>query len=199
MNYFKYQFQGSMGPIWSLFQGLEGAAEETAQTLDSMSRCEYGHSVEIVQSAMRGNLVGGEDFNLKNYEYACQKRDKISLSSTRDKILSIVEKEDEDDGTVGYGEYSANKLQSIEETYSELESNEAFERYLSELFEIRSIYIVEKGIDPMELLRSTLLGIPEAAREMSKITDKRLKEIIVNLCEMSEDGYLQKRLDMCAI
>lgn len=198
MNYFKYQFQGSMGPIWALFSELEGAAEETSAMKDSWNRCDYGHTLDIIHSAMNGNILSENgEFSLKNYEYACQKQERVDRLSMQDKLISIVELEDTEDKRVGYKEVASNKLKYVEEAYSVLENNEMFERCLSELVELRSMYIVELGIDPMELLRNALRGIPSAVKELKNIKDSKLKEIVVSLCEYGTNGYLQSRLDAC--
>lgn len=204
MRYFKYQYSGSMGSIWALFSGIKDAPNEVIEAVKNSPNanyCNYEHTLDIINSAMNGNISNYDDsFDLKSYEYACQKQDRLEKNSSKNKTYFIVDDEDDDDGEdrrVGYKEVSSRTLGASEDAYETFEENEVFEKSLKDLIDIRSFYMAEFGIDPMELLRSALVGIPEAVKELSKISDGRLKEIITNLCEYGSDGYLKSRLDSC--
>lgn len=197
MKYFKYQYQGSMGEVWGLFSQLATVSNEE---LCRDRRCNFSHTSEIVSSAMNGNLPKDvEEFDLRAYEIKCSSVDEIEMSKLRKKYLTIIDtvNGDEED-PVGYGEISSNdmRLRSIENAFAFLEDNDEFERCLLELYNLRSDYIVDKGVDPVELLKSSLKGIPEAVKSMSEIVsaDKVLGSIVETLCENST-YTLQARLE----
>ena len=184
-----------MGKIWSLFSELKYAPQESIDTLNSAHRCPYSHTIEIISSAMNGNIYAPERFDLRGYEYACQKQEKINKISEASKLLAIVdESEEEEEVGCGYGEISSNKIKIIEDAYQILEDDIAFQESLKELYGIRSKYIVDFGIDPVELLKGALRGIPESIDLVKKLKDSYLKEILVNLCELGSDGLLMEYL-----
>lgn len=198
MKYFNYQYKGSMGKVWELFKDLGEVPEEEIVAQSSKDKCEYGHTLEIIRSAMNGNMGVAEyenGFDLKAYEYKCQKNDEITYGKLRDKFLSIVDKVGEDDDRVNYGEVSSNTLRSFEESFDLLEKNVAFERCLADLYNIRTKYIVEKGIDPVETVLNSLRGVPEAVNEIKNLifSDSVLRDIVISLCEGSS-GFLEERL-----
>lgn len=199
MNYFKYQYQNSLGKIWPLFKGLQGAADECLERNKSGFWCDYGHTLEILRSAMNGNLrvPDSEDaeFDLRLYEFACQKTDNITRKKSYQKILTIVDTQERDDKEVGYGEVSMNKLCIQEDLFDEVEQSESFERGFNELLEVRSEYIVKKGIDPVELLRNAIRGIPSAITGIQRLCDEKMKRVVVSLCEQGSQGLLQSRLE----
>lgn len=191
-----------MGSIWALFSGIKDAPNEVIEAVKNSPNanyCNYEHTLEIINSAMNGNISNYDDtFDLKSYEYACQKQDRMEKNSSKNKTYFIVDDDDEEeDKRLGYKEVSSRTLGASEDSYEMFEENEVFEKSFKDLIDIRSFYTLEFGIDPMELLRSALLGIPEAVKELSDISDGRLKEIITNLCECGTDGYLMRRLDSC--
>lgn len=198
MKYFKYQFQGSMGPIWALFSDLEKAGQETYEKKDSWNRCDYGHTLEIIRSAMNGNIFDGfgsnESFNLKNYEFACQKQDKVDKNNDRDKLDYIVELDSSED-KAGYKEVDSNTIRIEEDGFVSIEANEIFEKSLLELSTMRFEYIVNEGIDPIELLRNALRGIPDAIKALQKLNDENFKSLVASLCENGESGLLLKKLN----
>lgn len=191
-----------MGSIWALFFGIKDAPNEVIEAVKNSPNanyCNYEHTLEIINSAMNGNISNYDDtFDLKSYEYACQKQDRMEKNSSKNKTYFIVDDDDEEeDKRLGYKEVSSRTFGAYEDAYEVFEENEVFEKSFKDLIDIRSFYTLEFGIDPMELLRSALLGIPEAVKELSDISDGRLKEIITNLCEYGTDGYLMRRLDSC--
>ena len=170
------------------------------------SRGEFGHTVEIINSAMNKKLDNREGFNLETfdlraYEAECRKKDEIKLNDLRKKYLTIVDtvNGNDDTNTVGYGEISMNdtRLKSMEDAYAVLEDNDEFETYLAKLYTLRKEYIVGKGIDPVEMLINSLKGIPEAVSLMTELisVDLPLKQIIEGLCSNSSNNNLQARLE----
>lgn len=197
MKYFEHKYNGSFGEIWGLFAGLSDVAEE--EMLSSNKNYDYSHTEEIIKSAMNGNFSCQEEFNLKLYEIKCSQTDRIEISSLRKKYLTIVDTiNGNDNDVVGYGEISANdsRLQSIDTAFDVLENDDQFERCLAELYSIRKSYIVEKGVDPVEMLLNSLKGVPEAISSISELVsqDNYLKGIIEVLCENSF-GTLRVRLE----
>lgn len=182
MKYFKYQYQDSMGDIWGLFSGLS----ESVESINN--RGLYGHTIEIINSAMNGNLSSNseDEFDLKAYEMRCKKTDDIELDKTREKYLSIVDTVNGDDNdSVGYGEISSNKLSSLEDAFGEFEKRDEFDTTLLKLFNMRSTYLINEGVDIIDTLINSLDGIPEAVDEMQEliINDSFLRDIVSILCE----------------
>ena len=205
MKYFKHQYSESLGEIWSLFSDLASLSKEEEVVIKG-SRGEFGHTVEIINSAMNKKLDSREGFNLETfdlraYEAECRKKDEIKLNDLRKKYLTIVDtvNGNDDTNTVGYGEISMNdtRLKSMEDAYAVLEDNDEFETYLAKLYTLRKEYIVGKGIDPVEMLINSLKGIPEAVSLMTELisVDLPLKQIIEGLCSNSSNNNLQARLE----
>lgn len=204
MKYFKHQYSESLGEIWSLFSDLASLSKEE-EVVSKGSRGEFGHTVEIINSAMNKKLDNREGFNLETfdlraYEAECRKKDEIKLNDLRKKYLTIVDTVNGNDtNTVGYGEISMNdtRLKSMEDAYAVLEDNDEFETYLAKLYTLRKEYIVGKGIDPVEMLINSLKGIPEAVSLMTELisVDLPLKQIIEGLCSNSSNNNLQARLE----
>lgn len=198
MKYFNYQYADSFGKVWGLFSELSSISRVGEDARNS--RWDYSHTTEIVNSAMNGNLPSDcTEFDLKAYEIACAKNDEIELSETRKKYLTIVDNiNSKEETTVGYGQISLNdkRLKFVEEAFAELDNNDEFEKCLCELYNIRKTYIVERGIDPVEMLANSLKGIPEAVSSMSELfsSDTTLREIVEVLCENSSND-LQIRLE----
>lgn len=205
MKYFKHQYSESLGEIWSLFSDLASLSKEE-EVVSKGSRGEFGHTVEIINSAMNKKLDNREGFNLETfdlraYEAECRKKDEIKLNDLRKKYLTIVDtvNGNDDTNTAGYGEISMNdtRLKSMEDAYAVLEDNDEFETYLAKLYTLRKEYIVGKGIDPVEMLINSLKGIPEAVSLMTELisVDLPLKQIIEGLCSNSSNNNLQARLE----
>ena len=205
MKYFKHQYSESLGEIWSLFSDLASLSKEE-EVVSKGSRGEFGHTVEIINSAINKKLDNREGFiletfDLRAYEAECRKKDEIKLNDLRKKYLTIVDtvNGNDDTNTVGYGEISMNdtRLKSMEDAYAVLEDNDEFETYLAKLYTLRKEYIVGKGIDPVEMLINSLKGIPEAVSLMTELisVDLPLKQIIEGLCSNSSNNNLQARLE----
>lgn len=199
MFYFERQCS-NMGSVWGLFSGL-GEESYREEILMEDRRCDYSHIPDIVHSAMNGNILSSGEFNLRAYEIACLITDEIESGKRRSKILTIKDDINSDDATeskVGYGEISINdrRLELIDEAFDIIENNEVFEEYMKDLLNLRKDYIVEGGLDILELIKSSLRGIPDAVKEISKITsdDDVLRDIISSLCLNSDDS-LQARLE----
>ncbi|MGV3076448.1 hypothetical protein ACEE21_15325 [Clostridium baratii] len=202
MKYFKHQYSESFGEIWELFSDLANLSKE--EVISQNSRREFGHTMEIINSAMNKKLDNRECFNLDSfdlraYEAECRKKDEIKLNVSRKKYLTIVDTVNgNDDNVVGYGEISMNdtRLKSIEDAFALFDENDEFERCLSELYNIRKDYIITKGVDPVEMLLNSLKGIPEAVTLMAELVleDLPLRQIIEGLCSNSKNT-LQLRLE----
>ena len=197
MNYFKYQYSDSLGEVWSLFSGLASLSKE--EIMGTNRVCDYSHTTEIISSAMNGHLHQ-DNFDLKAYEIKCSQNDDIEYGKARDRLLSIVDTVNgKDEVTVGYGEISSNdkRLRSMEDAFELLEDSDEFEKCLAELFNIRKDYIIEKGVDPVEMLVNSLDGIPEAVKNMKDLvlSDNVLKHIVEVLCENGVNA-LQSRLEI---
>lgn len=202
MNYFKHQYSESFGEIWELFSDLASLSKE--EVLNKNNRSEFGHTVEIINSAMNKKLDNREGFNLETfdlraYEAECRKKDDIKLNDSRKKFLTIVDTVNgNDENLVGYGEISMNdnRLKSIEDAFALFDEDDEFERCLSELYNIRKDYIITRGVDPVEMLINSLKGIPEAVSLMTDmvVEDLSLKNIVEGLCSNSRNS-LQLRLE----
>lgn len=200
MNYFDYQSNGTLGRIWSLFAGLDKISEE--EKLGKTRRsCAYSHTLEIVNAAMSGSLSTDDEsiseFNLEAYEFKCAENDKINKIKQTDKVLYIVDSVGEDEENVGFGDVSSRKLRSLEESFEILEGMEAFESNLLKLYNIRSEYIKDRGIDVVSILNSSLKGIPDAVSQIKQLVTENsgLRELVVSLCEDGSDGALMSRLE----
>lgn len=200
MNYFDYQSNGTLGRIWSLFAGLDKISEE--EKLGKTRRsCAYSHTLEIVNAAMSGSLSTDDEsiseFNLEAYEFKCAENDKINKIKQTDKVLYIVDSVGEDEENVGFGDVSSRKLRSLEESFEILEGMEAFESNLLKLYNIRSEYIKDRGIDVVSILNSSLKGIPDAVSQIKQLITENsgLRELVVSLCEDGSDGALMSRLE----
>lgn len=201
MRYFEKQCS-DMSSVWGLFAVL-GSSSYREEILRKDRRCDYSHVPEIINSAINGNIYGSpEEFNLRAYEIACMATDDIKEGKRRSKMLSIkddVNADDSVESSIGYGEISINdrRLESIEEAFAIIENNEVFEECLKDLLNLRSEYIVEKGYDVVELVSSSLKGIPEAIKSVGELAseDNKLKDILSVLCSNSSGNLLRVRLE----
>ena len=195
MKYFKYQVvDGSLGKIWQLFTELGRLSEEEIGLGNSIGKKSYGHSLEIINSALRGSLSTTEEslefFSLEAYEKKCRENDLHAKWKSAQKELHIVDEySDDDDERVGYGDISSKRLQSKNNDYENIENTEAFQRDLTSLYMLRKVYI-KKGVDIVELLISSLEGIPDAVNILKGFTSKDdfLKTVIATLCEYDLQG-----------
>lgn len=203
MWYFDYQCKGKMGGIWDLFSGLADISQSD-WSADGYMRCEYGNTVKIMNTALNGtlcrNATEDSEFNLRAYELACQKNEQTEQLERAKKFLSIVDvdSEDTEDLRVGYGEISSRKLKTEEFLFDEFENSETFESSLRELFNAKTTYLINYGVDIIKTLKNSLNGIPAAIRELASILsrDSWLKDIIENLCESAPEGVLLRRLEL---
>lgn len=188
-----------MGAVWGLFAGLSGEQESliALKSNDKMTKCDYSHTLEIMNSAMNGNISSySDDFDLKAYEIRCTMTDEIELGTSRKKFLTIVDTVNTDEAdSVGYGEISSNKLRTLEDAFEDLENKDEFDKNLQDLYALRRDYMVSEGIDIVQMLYNSLDGIPEAVAEVRVLTEKdeKLKSIVGALCENSRD-MLQGKL-----
>lgn len=200
MNYFNYQPEGTLGRVWSLFAGLDRISEEE-KLCKSRRSCAYSHTLEIVNAAMNGSLstedADVEEFNLEAYEFRCRENDTKNKIKQTEKLLYIVDSTGEDDESVGFGDISERKLKSVEESFEILESLTSFESNLLKLYNIRSEYIRDRGVDVVGVLSSSLKGIPDAVSQIKELIgeNSRLRDLVVSLCEDGSEGLLMSRLE----
>lgn len=199
MKYYKYQQNRSMSKIWQLFQGLD---DMTSEQIDRMYEgSDYSHTLDIVKAALNGSIPLSDEavreFSLQAYEYRCKENDKNGRFNRAKDVVNIVEFDNSDeDLKVGYGDVSDRKLKVKEDAFEELMNSRAFEENIRQLYNIRTKYIIEHGIDLVSVLISSLKGIPEAITEIKKLMiDEGIKELITSLCEDSKDGELLKVLE----
>jgi hypothetical protein len=200
MKYYKYQQKQSFSKIWQLFQGLD---EMTPEQIENMYEgSDYSHTLDIVKAALNGSIPltdeAVREFSLQAYEYKCKENDKNGRFNRAKEVVNIVEFDSSDDDLkVGYGEISDRKLKPKEDAFEELMNSRAFEENIRQLYNIRTKYIVEYGVDLISVLISSLKGIPEAVLEIKKLltVDVNIKDLIVSLCEDSQDGELLRVLE----
>lgn len=198
MNYFVYQSNTS-GRVWGLFKELGEITPEQREKIYAGS--EYAHTLEMVSAALNGAIATDpeslENFNLWGYEAKCAETDSIGKRNRAKKELHIVEFSTSSDDSldVGYGDISDRDLGSEDDMLELLVDSLAFEDNLRQLFNIRSHYIAEKGVDVVSVLYGALKGIPDAVKEMkSLVKDNMLCELYTQLCEESK-GMLLRRLE----
>lgn len=196
MEYFAYQPKVS-GTIWNIFKDL--GTQSPAEIERAYSATEYSHTLEIVSAAMNGSIDLDGPFNLLAYERACQETDAIEQRKIKGpKELNIVDFETtkDTDLQVGYGDISSRSLRSKEDLIDEVVRRQSLNNGLDQLFNIRSRYIVERGVDVVSVLANALRGISDAmASFKGLLEDSTLKELFTNLCEDSQDGELLRQLE----
>lgn len=194
MRYFRYKYSGSLGLIWQLFAELKDAPEECLSQKDRITRCDYGHTEKIINSAMNGKLFD-DNFSLKDYEYKCQSNDKITRFKNSQKVLSIVTDEMPKDSKRNIGTIRESQLKVSERVFETIDSKSDIDKNIERLFSIREDYIVNKGLDPVVMLRNSLRGIPEAIKIMKGTQgDKELNSIIQALLEAADTKVLLSKL-----
>lgn len=200
MNYFNYQVNTS-GKVWGLFRELGEVTPEQREKMFVGS--EYAHTLEMVSAALNGAIATDseslENFNLWGYEARCAETDALNRSKRAKKVLNIVEftTSSDDSLEVGYGDVSARDLAGDDGMFDEIVDSIAFEENLRKLFNIRTRYISERGVDIVSVLYGALKGIPDAVSEMrSLVKDSTLYELYTQLCEESQDGMLLRRLEV---
>lgn len=199
MKYYKYQNTKPMSNVWSLFKDLNTMTPSQIERLYADS--DYSHTLDIVKAALNGSIPLTDDavreFNLQAYEYKCKENDKNGNFKKSKDVLNIVEFDNsEEDVNTRYGDISDRKLKVVEDAFEEVMSSDTFEANIRELYNIRTKYIIEHGIDLVSVLISSLKGIPEAVAEIKTIMcDTVVKDLIVSLCEDSRDGKLLRTLE----
>lgn len=202
MKYYKYQNTKPMSNVWSLFKDLDTMTPSQIEKLYADS--DYSHTLDIVKAALNGSIPLTDDavreFNLQAYEYKCKENDKNGNFKKAKDVLNIVEFDNsEEDVNTRYGDISDRKLKVVEDAFEEVMSSDTFEANIRELYNIRTKYIIEHGIDLVSVLISSLKGIPEAVAEIKTIMcDTVVKDLIVSLCEDSRDGKLLRTLEATA-
>lgn len=201
MRYFDYQYSGTLGRVWSLFSGLNEVPEEQKLGKSRFS-CEYSHTLEIVNAALSGSLSTSSEsvknFNLQAYEYTCKENDNISQIKSAEKLLYIVDDTGEDNERVGFGDIQEKKLNPEKDCFNDIFDSTDFSSNLELLLSLRDKYIMEQGLDIVNVLKSSLKGIPEAIEKMKYILSKDdyLKELVISLCEDGQEGVLMDRLEL---
>lgn len=196
MRYFKYQNNQSMSKVWSLFADLGRMTPEQKAKIYGTS--DYSHTLEIVRSALNGNIPLTDEaisqFNLGAYEMSSRLNDKKAKIKEAKKVLNIVEFDNSDeDIRVGFGDVSDRKLSTIDESFEEILNNDEFECSIRELLNIRSTYIVEHGIDLVSVLLSALKGIPEAVKSLKGLmSDNKVYDLVTGLCNNSHGGLIPR-------
>lgn len=196
MRYFKYQNNQSMSKVWSLFADLGRMTPEQKAKIYGTS--DYSHTLEIVHSALNGNIPLTDEaisqFNLGAYEMSSRLNDKKAKIKKAKKVLNIVEFDNSDeDIRVGFGDVSDRKLSTIDESFEEILNNDEFECSIRELLNIRSTYIVEHGIDLVSVLLSALKGIPEAVKSLKDLmSDNKVYDLVTGLCSNSYGGLIPR-------
>ena len=180
MNYFDYQVNQKMNNVWDLFEELGSLSEE--EILDD-NALRYLHTTEIIQSAMGRNI---NDNDMKQQ------------FSEVEKCVAIWDRpEDSKGGAPAYGTVDANTLKSrVSEVEIEaLEDDDAFQRSTKDLETIRSVIIINNGIDIVPLLLGVLAGYKESIEDLKSLVmeNKELSDLVKNLCakgNSSLEGYL---------
>lgn len=190
MRYFKYQNSKPMSKVWMLFKDLKGMPLEK---LEMIYQGNNSHTIEIIKAALNGSINMSDDavlnFNLQAYEYKCKENDEVGNNERIKDELHIVDMgNSEESDKVGYGDISSRKLSYRDDLFNEVINNGDFEKSIKDLLGIRNEYIVEKGIDIVQVLLHALKGIPDAVKELTGFMniDEKVDMIVKTLCENSE-------------
>lgn len=193
MNYFDYVPDGSkhMGSVWGLFGSM--SAEE-------INRNSYEYSLNIVNAALNGNIVVGEDeeFSLKGYTYGCRRNEKLSRKSGM-KELHIVDSFTEDENEkVGFGDISERVLGELDTMLDEFLDDESFEQSIESLLGLRNEYLVRQGIDIVELVKNSLKNVQASVKLLSSLSrkDSRLRAILEGLLGTGHGSEVLGRLSV---
>lgn len=189
MRYFDYVNTKNMGSIWNLFSGLSGGGKGLLRpNTDFYS---YSHSLEIINSALNGN-IDLLNFDITSYEIACSKNNEKLKGKKAKKESTIVDATDNE--PIRYGEISSNSVEVSDKSaeLEEFKNKDHYEYCLSRLVVIRKKYLVEEGIDVVNVLENSLKCIPEALSSLKSFIDKdeEFEDIVVTLCENSNGNLL---------
>lgn len=200
MNFFSYKPNGQLGKAWSLFSQL---GELSTEDILTDGRHSYAHTWEIIQSALAGSIsLEDEDilsFNLKAYETACRVNDKIFAKKHVEKELFIVDSVGEDNGErVQFGDISERKLKSYDAYFDEMLDESSFGQSIEELCNLRRSYIINEGVDVVELLYNALKGIKDASEMLVDYVkrDSKLSDVIVGICEYDNHDEIMHQLSL---
>lgn len=194
MKYYRYQNTKAMSKVWMLFKDLGDMSPEKLEKLYEKSDCSY--SIEIIRAALNGSISLSDDsldsFNLQAYIYKSRENEFKGEIKNSSKVLRIVDFEDSDKDTkessVKFGDISSRSSKSlsyVDEGFERLMDSEEFKYNLRELYAIRSVYIVENGIDLVSVLIAGLKGIPEAIQQLKGCmqNDVKIDNLITSLCK----------------
>lgn len=196
MEYFTYQ-PTVTGDIWTLFKDLGRRSQ--AEIERTYSGSEYSHTLEIINAALSSSIRLNEDFDLLAYERACQETDNLEKKKIKGhKEVNIVDFETSSDNTsVGYGDISSRTLRAKEDLVEYMLDSEALNQNLERLFNIRSRYIVEQGVDIVSVLYNAMKGVSDAMVSLKGlIKDSTIKDLYAELCMDSHDGELLRLLEV---
>lgn len=202
MKYFAYKPSKTIGKVFRLFDKLGDLSEGEILKQESLR---YTHTCDIIASALNGNIDLSDDkirdFNLAGYEYKCTKTSKLAEKNNTKKELFIVPDVtvDEEATKTSFGDVSERRLHSVnkaEELFDKVLDEESFYQNLDALYSIRTPYIVEKGVDIVNLLYSAITGVKDADKLLSEYTkkDSNLNEIINGVCLSEKHDLLVGRL-----
>ena len=197
MDYFTYQ-PNVTGDIWSLFKDL--GSKPHAEIERTYSGSEYSHTLEIINAAMSSSIRLNDNFDLLAYERACQETDTLEKKKIKGhKEVNIVDFETSKDDslTVGYGDISSRSLRAKEDLFDSMLDSEALNQNLEQLFNIRSRYIVEQGVDVVSVLYNAMKGVSDAMVSFKGLLhDSTIKDLYTELCLDSHNGELLRRLEV---
>lgn len=197
MNYFNYVPTGTthLGKVWNLFDSM---------SMEEINIHSYEYSLEIVRSALQGNIILDADeeeksFSLKDYTFGCKRNEKISRRANTKKELFIVDSftEDEND-KIGFGDVSERVLKDIDVMLDVMLDDATFEQSILALLGIRDEYLVKEGVDVVELIKGSLNNVKESIKMLSKLSrrDGRLRSIIEGLLGTGHGDEVLKRLSV---
>lgn len=198
MNYFTYQYEGSLGRVWSLFNKMGSSLEE-----GSSKPKNYEHTYDIVKAAMRGSIrlddYNLENFNLDAYERGCLNYDELNKYHDAEKVKFLVDEGDEEavEGHIKFDQYPMRKIERLDEGIDDVDDACTFEDSFKELMRMRKFYIVKSGVDIVRLLLNTLKGVPEVRAKLLAIvnSNEKVKELIGVLCETCQGNRLINLLE----
>ena len=196
MNYFNYvpSCTAHLGKVWNLFDSM---------SMEEINLNSYEYSLEIVKSALQGNISLSEDsdgetlFSLKDYTYGCKRNEKISRRANVKKELFIVDSFTEDENEkIGFGDISERVLKDIDTMIDTMLDDESFEQSIISLLGIRNEYLVKEGVDVVELIKGSLNNVKESIKILSRLIkkDNRLATIVEGLIGTGHGDEVLSRL-----
>ena len=190
MNYFDYtpMRQQNMGVIWGLFSSLGERSEE-----EIINSRVYAHTVEIIGAAMSG-AINPNEFNLKGYEYACARNERLGLRNKVKDELNIVFGSSEEENRVGYGDVRGESLRNNTDYFKGVLDDLQSEQCMGELLRLRKKYLVKYRVDVVKLMRFALEShVPSAIEKLASLVkvEPKLKELLSDISvESSRLNYI---------